>query len=142
MCDRSFELTDIRCVNLNLYITIMKNNYPLTFIAIATIATTTLSLSLPSNANPSTKSKSYPTSGKVLTLTNGDLMCYVELIDTRGKKHNLGANFDICQETKLLNKRVKLTYQRGKFSDCQSAEPCGKTRIENMISKMKATSKK
>ncbi len=120
----------------------MQNNYPLTLIAIATIATTALSQVLPSSANPTTKSKSYPTSGKVVQLTNGDLMCYVELIDTRGKTHNLGAEFDICQQTQLLNKRVKLTYQRGKVNDCQSAEPCGKTRIENLISKMKATSKK
>ena len=90
------------------------------------------------------KSKSlnlFPRSGKVLKLTNGDLMCYADIED-RGKKYHLGADFDVCGQTKLLNKKVKLTYKRSKVNDCQSSEPCGKTRIENLIVKMKLTSDK
>ncbi len=92
---------------------------------------------LPSDAKKPVKSNSYPTSGKVLTLTNGDLMCYVDVVDASGKKYNLGADFEICQQSQFLNKRVQLTYKRGNVSDCQSAEPCGKTRVENLIVKMK-----
>jgi hypothetical protein len=93
--------------------------------------------SLPSDAKKPVKSNSYPTIGKVLTLINGDLMCYVDVIDARGKKYNLGAYFEICQQSQFLNKRVQLTYKRGNVNDCQSAEPCGKTRVENLIVKMK-----
>jgi hypothetical protein len=81
---------------------------------------------------------SFPDSGKVLKLTNGDLMCYADIED-RGKKYHLGADFDVCSQTKLLNKKVKLTYKRSKVNDCQSNEPCSKTRIENLIVKMKLT---
>jgi hypothetical protein len=79
---------------------------------------------------------SFPASGKVLKLTNGDLMCYAE-IDDRGKKYHLGADFDVCSQIKFINKKVKLTYKRSKVNDCQSNEPCSKTRVENLIVKMK-----
>lgn len=85
---------------------------------------------LPSQAKPA------PTSGKVLKLTSGDLMCYVDLA-TRSKKYVIGASFEICEQTQFLNKQVKLTYKSISVNDCQSAEPCGKTRPENAIVKMK-----
>jgi hypothetical protein len=120
----------------------MKNNYFLAATFVSAIFANTIFIAPHSIASQTIKSKSYPTDGKVVNLTNGDLMCYVELIDTRGKQHMLGADFDICQQTKLLNKQVKLTYKRGKVNDCQSAEPCGKSRIENLIFRMRSTSKK
>lgn len=76
-----------------------------------------------------------PSSGKVLKLTNGDLMCYVDLI-ARGRKHTIGADFTICRHTELLNKQVKLTYGRIRVSECASNEPCGKTRIKTAIVRM------
>jgi hypothetical protein len=78
-----------------------------------------------------------PASGKVVSLVNGDLMCYVQLVDRRGKKHNLGADFAICENNKFLNKKVKLTYKRARVNDCQSAEPCGKSRWAILIVKMR-----
>ena len=63
-------------------------------------------------------------------------MCYVDLVDARGKKYNLGANFDICNQTKLVNKQVKIIYRKDNVNDCQSAEACGKRRVENLIVKM------
>jgi hypothetical protein len=81
---------------------------------------------------------SLPRSGKVLRMVNGDIMCYVDLKDAKGKKHNLGATFEICeQQEKYLNRKVSITYKRMKVSNCQSAEPCGKTRWENLIVKLK-----
>jgi hypothetical protein len=91
----------------------------------------------PSQARKPVKIETFPTSAKLLKLTNGDLMCYVDLIDARGKTYSLGADFEICQQSKFLNKRVQLTYKRSNVNDCQSAEPCGKTRVENLIVKMK-----
>jgi hypothetical protein len=107
-----------------------------TTICAISITGASLLLTLPSHARKPVKVNSYPTSGKVLNLTNGDLMCYLELVDARGKKYNLGANFEICHQTKLVNKQVKLTYKMGNVNDCQSADPCGKTRVENLVVKM------
>ncbi|WP_310427539.1 hypothetical protein [Chamaesiphon sp. VAR_48_metabat_135_sub] len=120
----------------------MKIKHPLLPIIGIAIIATNLSAVVPALANKTLKSNSLPTSGKVLKLTNGDLMCYVDLIDARGKKYNLGASFDICNQTKLLNKQVRLNYKPLKVNDCQSNEPCGKTRIENSIVKMKLVTRK
>jgi hypothetical protein len=113
------------------------------YVTISTCAGLIVSLNLlagsPSEANKLKQSNSFPTNGKVVKLTNGDLMCYVE-INTRGKMYQLGADFDICNQTKLLNQHVRLTYQRSKVNDCQSSEPCGKTKIKNLIVKMKLIS--
>ncbi len=115
----------------------MSNNRLLaTVVCTGLLCIASLIHSLPSVAKKPVKSN-YPTSGKVLTLTNGDLMCYVDVIDARGKEYTLGAGFEICQQSQFLNKRVQLTYKRGRVNDCQSAEPCGKTRVENLIVKMK-----
>jgi hypothetical protein len=97
-------------------------------------------LTFPAIADRSVRLNSFPLRGKVLQLTNGDLMCYVE-IDTRGKKYHLGADFEICNQTKFLNKQVQITYKYRKVNDCQSNEPCGKTRIKNLIVKMKLVPK-
>jgi hypothetical protein len=97
--------------------------------------------SLPTEANQPAQPKSYPATGKVLKLTNGDLMCYVELTDKRGKKYNLGADFDICQQSQFVNKHVNLTYKPIKVNDRQSSEPCGKSKTVKAIVKMKLVSK-
>jgi hypothetical protein len=118
-------------------------SYPLaTAICAISLTATSLLYTLPSHSRKPAKASSYPTSGKVLSLTNGDLMCYVELVNARGKKYNLGADFDICTQTKLVNKQVKLTYKKGNVNDCQSADPCGKTRVENLIVKMQPVAQK
>jgi hypothetical protein len=79
-----------------------------------------------------------PRHGTVLKMTNGDIMCYIDLRDVAGRKHTLGADFSLCETPdKFLNRRVKLTYQRIKVSDCESAEPCGKTRWETLIVRLK-----
>jgi hypothetical protein len=78
-----------------------------------------------------------PKVGIVKELVNGDLMCYVTLVDKKGVEHNVGATFEICaDEKKVLNKKVRAVYQIQSVSDCQSAEPCGKTRKESIITKM------
>jgi hypothetical protein len=71
-------------------------------------------------------------------MISGDLACYVELVDDKGKKYEgVFAIFEICeQERTFLNKRVRLSYHIENFNDCQSAEPCGKTKRETAIIKM------
>jgi hypothetical protein len=89
-------------------------------------------------AVPADASAKLPRNGTVLKMTNGDIMCYIELRDVAGRKHTLGADFSLCENPdKFLNRRVKLTYERAKVSDCESAEPCGKTRWETLVVRLK-----
>ena len=82
-----------------------------------------------------------PKVGTVKELVNGDLMCYVTLVDNKGIKHNVGATFEMCADgKKVLNKKVNAVYEIKSVSDCQSAEPCGKTRKESIITKMEVVS--
>jgi hypothetical protein len=71
-------------------------------------------------------------------MTNGDLACYVNLVDNKGKKYEgIFADFSICeQEKKFLNKKVKIVYGKAKFNDCESVESCGKTKVHTAILKM------
>jgi hypothetical protein len=87
---------------------------------------------LPANA------QKLPRTGTVLKMTNGDIACYIELRDVGGRTHTLSAGFDLCEKSeKFLNRRVKLTYESTKVNDCQSAEPCGKTRWETLVVRLK-----
>jgi hypothetical protein len=92
---------------------------------------------LPSDARKIAKTNLFPTTGKVLKLTNGDLMCYVDLLDARGKKHTLGADFEICNRTQFVNQMVSLTYRIVPVNHCQGNEQCGKTIAKNLIVKMR-----
>jgi hypothetical protein len=76
-----------------------------------------------------------PQTGTVKELVSGDISCYVTLVDEAGKEHNLGATFEICEQKDIINKKVQLSYSIEKVNDCESAEPCGKTREESLISK-------
>jgi hypothetical protein len=79
-----------------------------------------------------------PTVGKVTAMVNGDLMCYVNLTDDNNVKHkNIGASFDICtNRNTYLNRKVKVIYKQVNVNACQSADPCGKTRKEWLITKL------
>jgi len=87
--------------------------------------------------NPKMSTSVLPTIGTVKELVNGDLLCYATLTDEQGTKHQVGASFEICAESaKFLNKKVRASYTIESVSDCQSAEPCGKTKKESIITKM------
>jgi hypothetical protein len=78
-----------------------------------------------------------PEIGTVKSIEQGDIICYVSVVDEKGKTHNLSASFEICEgREELLNQKVRLSYEVANLNDCQSAEPCGKTRKETIISKM------
>lgn len=105
--------------------------------------TTTAATNKPSNNSPSKPSKTQafaprqPKIGTVKEIVNGDLKCYVTLVDEKGTTHNLGATFEVCEKPEtLLNKKVSLDYRIESVSDCQSSEPCGKSKKESLISKM------
>ncbi len=81
--------------------------------------------------------KGQPKVGTIKRIEQGDLACYVTLIDEQGKEHNINASFEICpQKEQFINQKVKLSYDILNFNDCQSNEPCGKTKKESAIVKM------
>lgn len=85
--------------------------------------------------------KGQPKIGTIKRIEQGDLACYVNLTDEKGKEHNISADFDICpQKEQFINKKVKLSYKILPFNDCQSNEPCGKTKKESAIVKMEVIS--
>ncbi|MFM7363934.1 MAG: hypothetical protein ACKO11_05410 [Cuspidothrix sp.] len=93
-----------------------------------------------SNKNQKKEGKK-PKVGTVKELVNGDLMCYVTLVDKKGIEHKVGATFEICEQDKnFIDKKVRLVYETQSVNDCQSAEPCGKTRQESIITKMEVIS--
>jgi hypothetical protein len=92
---------------------------------------------LPSEARKLAKPNLFPATGKVLKLTNGDLMCYVDLLDSRGRKHTLGADFTICDRTQFVNQMVSLTYRIVQVNHCEGNDRCGKTIAKNLIIRMK-----
>lgn len=82
-------------------------------------------------------SRQQPTVGTVKEMVNGDLLCYVTLVDENNVEHHVGADFEICaNEDTFLNQKVRVSYEAVPVNDCQSAEPCGKTRIESIITQM------
>jgi hypothetical protein len=91
---------------------------------------------LDKNKNTKKGANQQPKEGRVKKIVNGDLMCYVTLVDNKGIQHNVGASFEICDEKKFLNKKVRVTYKVESVNDCQSSEPCGKTRKQSIITKM------
>ena len=82
-------------------------------------------------------SREQPNVGTVKSIVNGDLMCYVTLVDENKIQHEVGADFEICaNQNTFLNQKVRVSYELASINDCQSAEPCGKTRKESIITKM------
>ncbi|MFN6531224.1 hypothetical protein [Nostoc sp. ChiSLP03a] len=78
-----------------------------------------------------------PSSGTIKDMQNGDLKCYVTVVDENGKVYEgVGAVFEVCEPDKYVNKKVKMSYSLENVSDCQSSEPCGKTIKEWLISKI------
>ncbi|MEH2191776.1 MAG: hypothetical protein V7K98_03800 [Nostoc sp.] len=78
-----------------------------------------------------------PIFGTIKDMQNGDLKCYVTVVDENGKLYEgVGAIFDICEPDKYVNQKVKMSYELEDVNDCQSSEPCGKTIKEWLITKI------
>jgi hypothetical protein len=84
-----------------------------------------------------------PQIGTVTELVTGDIICYATIVDEQGIEHHVGASFEICAESeKYLNKKVRASYEIASLNDCESIEPCGKSRQESIIASMEILDKK
>ncbi|MBE9001319.1 hypothetical protein IQ274_24645 [Nostoc sp. LEGE 12447] len=86
------------------------------------------------NNKPNEIPHNNPILGTIKDMQNGDLKCYVTVLDENGKLYEgIGATFEVCEPEKYVNKKVKMSYGLENVSDCQSSEPCGKTIKEWLI---------
>ncbi|KAF3889848.1 MULTISPECIES: hypothetical protein [Nostocales] len=106
--------------------------------SISVFAASTISIFANTSVVQAQQTTKLPQIATVTGITNGDISCYVDLIDSKRKKYQgLYASYDICAKEKTyLNKKVRLFYGPGKVNDCQSAEPCGKSRTVTSIKRM------
>ncbi|WP_088891653.1 hypothetical protein [Leptolyngbya ohadii] len=81
-----------------------------------------------------------PSIGTVQEMVAGDLMCYMTVQDDRNVTHRVGATFEVCEQTSFLNQRVRLSYEPASVNDCESAEPCGKSRSVLLVSRLELIS--
>jgi hypothetical protein len=79
----------------------------------------------------------FPETGTILEIVTGDLMCYITVQDEYGQTDIVGAGFEFCAEPeKYLNQKANFSYSMATVNDCQSIEPCGKTRQVNLITEI------
>jgi hypothetical protein len=120
----------------------------LRFIAIIFGVVLLIAASLPSNqsvtGSPQTGSQSSPSDssssqqflrGTVASVVNGDLMCYITIDTENGRFSDLGAGFDLCKQ-EWVGQKVSVSVKPTRVNNCQSAEPCGKTKDIFLITSM------
>ena len=89
-----------------------------------------------SQSSPSDSSSSQQfLRGTVASVINGDLMCYVTIDTENGRFSDLGAGFDLCKQ-EWVGQKVSVSVKPTRVNDCQSAEPCGKTKDIFLITSM------
>lgn len=77
----------------------------------------------------------YPEIGTLVSAQAGDLMCYATVRDRQGQEVQVGATYEVCdRQDELVDETVRFIYSEENVADCQSAEPCGRTRQETLIS--------
>ncbi len=69
-----------------------------------------------------------PETGTIVEMQSGDLACYVTI---KERTEPLFASFEVC--AKPLVGRVRFRYERANINDCQSNEPCGRTKTVDLV---------
>lgn len=81
-----------------------------------------------------------PTTGTVTAMESGDIACYLTMTNERGEEITEMADFDICEQTSLIGKRVSLTWTIADVMshECEGDPDCTKTRKAAIVSGAKA----
>ncbi len=71
----------------------------------------------------------------VRSLTTGDRACYMKLENAKGQSSEALAKFDICTQSQLVNKRVRLTRKTTPISamSCAGNPECKEKETVNLI---------
>lgn len=75
------------------------------------------------------------TTGTIIAMEAGDIACYLTMHDDAGARFRELAEFEICEQRGLLNKRVALTYKQGRVQsdECQGNPDCSKSRTVMLV---------
>lgn len=67
-----------------------------------------------------------PTIATIINMSTGDRACYIELLDMEGNITIELADFSICEQSNLINKKVELLYKQTNVlaSECQGNIDC------------------
>ncbi len=78
-------------------------------------------------------------SGTVTELQAGDVACYITLKPDQGDPVHEMADFDICEQTSLVGRKVSLTWEEANVlaAECQGDVDCGKSDKVWLISAVK-----
>ena len=73
--------------------------------------------------------------GTITAMEAGDIACYLTLRDDAGVRFRELADFEICEQRSLLNKRVALAYKQGRVQsdECQGDPDCKKSRTVMLV---------
>lgn len=75
------------------------------------------------------------TIGVLKSAESGDTACYLSLVDDRGVAFDEMGDFEICEQTSLIGKRVLLKYEMANVmsDECQGDPDCTKTRAVPLV---------
>ena len=114
-------------------------------LAIAAVLTvTTLRASAPSADTVKIGKETKKTIGVVMEAVSGDVACYLKLKDDRGVAFDEMAAFEICEQPKLVGKRVMLTYSLQKVlaDECQGDPDCKKSKTVALVTSVRVLAKR
>jgi len=80
------------------------------------------------------------TTGKLVNLENGDVACYLTLVDARGKQFIEMGEFSLCfQKPSPIGRRVQLTYEFANVlaDECQGNPDCGKSQRVALVTSIR-----
>lgn len=80
-------------------------------------------------AEPVLSAEEHPVVGRLVEVSQGDLMCYADILTPDGRtQYGLPASFALCDTgPRHFDLAVRLLYAFQTVADCESAEPCGRT---------------
>lgn len=109
----------------------------------ATFVASSLLAASPAANTVTIGSETKKTTGVVKNLEAGDVACYITLADDRGVEFTELADFELCEQTSLRGKRVRLTYAIGNVmaAECQGDPECTKTERVPLVTAARVESK-
>jgi hypothetical protein len=120
------------------------NGRPIVVAVAAILTVTTLRAAPPSVDTVKIGKETKKTIGVVMEAVSGDVSCYVKLKDDRGVVFDEMAGFEICEQPKLVGKRVMLTYSLEKVlaDECGGDPECKKTKTVALVTSVRVLAKR
>ena len=115
-----------------------------TIIAFALAAPLSLFAATPATDTIKIGKETKKTAGTLTKAVNGDTACYLTLKDDRGIVFEEMADFSICEQPKLIGKRLKLKYslENVMADECQGNPDCTKSKKVALVTSVQVAPSK